>query len=142
MLVASLLQRVSEYLNTDELLQVETVHTMQNGSLKPTLNIKLFVKEYNKYVDYTMLSGGQRLQADLRFLKGITNSLGSVSMLLMDETFKYFSTDAVYTGIDIINDMKVDKVFLILHGMDNDKISENTIHVTLTENGSQYARIS
>lgn len=142
LLVASLLQKVSEYLNTDELLKVETVQELQNGSLRPTLNIKLFVKEYSKYVDYCMLSGGQRLQADLRFLKGITNSLGSVSMLLMDETFKYFSTDAVYTGIDIINDMKVDKVFLILHGMDNDKISENTIQVTLTEGGSQYVRIS
>ena len=141
LLVASLLQRVSEYLNTDELLQVETVHTMQNGSLKPTLNIKLFVKEYNKYVDYTMLSGGQRLQADLRFLKGITNSLGSVSVLFMDETFKYFSSDAVYTGIDIINDMKVDKVFLIIHGMNNEQLSDNNILVTLSDKGSKYTKV-
>ena len=141
LLVASLLQRVSEYLNTDELLQVETVHTMQNGSLKPTLNIKLFVKEYNKYVDYTMLSGGQRLQADLRFLKGITNSLGSVSVLFMDETFKYFSSDAVYSGIDIINDMKVDKVFLIIHGMNNEQLSDNNILVTLSDKGSKYTKV-
>jgi DNA repair exonuclease SbcCD ATPase subunit len=141
LLVASLLQRVSEYLNTDELLQVETVHTMQNGSLKPTLNIKLFVKEYNKYVDYTMLSGGQRLQADLRFLKGITNSLGSVSVLFMDETFKYFSSDAVYIGIDIINDMKVDKVFLIIHGMNNEQLSDNNILVTLSDKGSKYTKV-
>ena len=141
LLVASLLQRVSEYLNTDELLQVETVHTMQNGSLKPTLNIKLFVKEYNKYVDYSMLSGGQRLQADLRFLKGITNSLGSVSVLFMDETFKYFSSDAVYTGIDIINDMKVDKVFLIIHGMNNEQLSDNNILVTLSDKGSKYTKV-
>ena len=141
LLVASLLQRVSEYLNTDELLQVETVHTMQTGSLKPTLNIKLFVKEYNKYVDYTMLSGGQRLQADLRFLKGITNSLGSVSVLFMDETFKYFSSDAVYTGIDIINDMKVDKVFLIIHGMNNEQLSDNNILVTLSDKGSKYTKV-
>ena len=141
LLVASLLQKVSDYLNTDEMLKVETVQEMQNGSLRPTLNIKLFVKEYNKYVDYCMLSGGQRLQADLRFLKGITNSLGSVSILLMDETFKYFSTDAVFTGIDIINDMKVDKVFLIIHGMDNDKISDNTINVVLNENGSKYIKM-
>lgn len=141
LLVASLLQKVSDYLNTDSMLKVETVQELQNGSLRPTLNIKLFVNEYRKYVDYCMLSGGQRLQADLRFLKGITNSLGSVSILLMDETFKYFSTDAVYTGIDIINDMKVDKVFLIIHGMDNDKISESTINVVLDENGSKYIKM-
>lgn len=140
LLVASLLQKVSEYLNVDSNLKVETVHEMQNGALKPTLNIKLFVKEYNKYVDYCMLSGGQRLQADLRFLKGITNTLGSVSVLFLDETFKYFSTDAVYTGVDIINDMNVDKVFLILHGLDNEQIATSTINVKLTEHGSQYSK--
>ena len=88
-----------------------------------------------------MLSGGQRLQADLRFLKGITNSLGSVSVLFMDETFKYFSSDAVYTGIDIINDMKVDKVFLIIHGMNNEQLSDNNILVTLSDKGSKYTKV-
>lgn len=138
LLVASLLQKVSNYLNTDENLKVETVHELQNGTLKPTLNIKLFVKEYNKYVDYGLLSGGQRLQADLRFLKGITNTLGSVSVMLMDETFKYFSTDAVYAGLDIIDEMHVNKVFLILHGMDNEILSKNIINVKLTDKGSIF----
>lgn len=138
LLVATLLQKVAEYLNTDKMLKVETVEELQNGSLKPTLNIKLFVKEYNKYVDYAMLSGGQRLLADLRFLKGITDTLGSMSILLLDETFKFFSTETVYEGVEILKSMNVDKTFLILHGSDTESFSDKTINVVLTENGSKY----
>lgn len=138
LLVASLLQKVASYLNTDNSLKVETVEELQNGSLKPTLNIKLFVKEYNKYVDYAMLSGGQRLLADLRFLKGITETLGSISILLLDETFKFFSTETVFEGVEIIKSMNVDKTFLILHGSDTESFSDKTINVVLTENGSKY----
>lgn len=139
LLVASLLQKVAEYLNSDNELKVETIEELQNGSLKPTLNIKLFVKEYSKYVDYAMLSGGQRLLADLRFLKGITNTIGSISVIFMDETFKFFSTETVFEGIEIIKNMNVEKAFLILHGSDNETLADKNITVTLTEKGSVYA---
>lgn len=138
LLVASLLQKVAKYLNTDESLKVETTQELQNGSIRPTLNIKLFVKAYNKYVDYGMLSGGQRLLADLKFLKGITQTLGSVSILLLDETFKFFSSETVIEGIEIIKSLNVDKSFLILHGSDSECFSDKTIRVTLGENGSKY----
>lgn len=138
LLVASLLQKVAKYLNTDESLKVETTQELQNGSIRPTLNIKLFVKAYNKYVDYSMLSGGQRLLADLKFLKGITQTLGSVSILLLDETFKFFSSETVIEGIEIIKSLNVDKSFLILHGSDSECFSDKTIRVTLGENGSKY----
>lgn len=138
LLVASLLQKVAKYLNKDESLKVETTQELQNGSIRPTLNIKLFVKAYNKYVDYSMLSGGQRLLADLKFLKGITQTLGSVSILLLDETFKFFSSETVIEGIEIIKSLNVDKSFLILHGSDSECFSDKTIRVTLGENGSKY----
>ena len=138
LLVASLLQKVAKYLNTDESLKVETTQELQNGSIRPTLNIKMFVKAYNKYVDYSMLSGGQRLLADLKFLKGITQTLGSVSILLLDETFKFFSSETVIEGIEIIKSLNVDKSFLILHGSDSECFSDKTIRVTLGENGSKY----
>ena len=138
LLVASLLQKVAKYLNTDESLKVETTQELQNGSIRPTLNIKLFVKAYNKYVDYSMLSGGQRLLADLKFLKGITQTLGTVSILLLDETFKFFSSETVIEGIEIIKSLNVDKSFLILHGSDSECFSDKTIRVTLGENGSKY----
>lgn len=138
LLVATLLQKVAEYLNTDKMLKVETVEELQNGSLKPTLNIKLFVKEYNKYVDYAMLSGGQRLLADLRFLKGITETLGSISVLFLDETFKFFSTETVFEGVEILKSTNVDKIFLILHGSDTESFSDKNINVVLTEEGSKY----
>lgn len=138
LLVAALLQKVAEYLNSDKELKVETIEQLQNGSLRPTLNIKLYVKEYDKYVDYAMLSGGQRLLADLRFLKGITNTIGSIAVIFMDETFKFFSTETVFEGIEIIKNMNVDKVFLILHGSDNETLADKNITVTLTENGSYY----
>lgn len=138
LLVASLLQKVAEYLNSDKELKVETIEELQNGSLKPTLNIRLYVKEYGKYVDYAMLSGGQRLLADLRFLKGITNTIGSMAVIFMDETFKFFSTETVFEGIEIIKNMNVERVFLILHGSDNETLADKNITVTLTENGSRY----
>lgn len=138
LLVATLLQKVSEYLNTDKDLKVETVEELQNGSLHPTLNIKLFVKAYGKFVNYNLLSGGQRLLADLKFLKGITDTLGSVSVLLLDETFKFFSTEYVYEGVEIIKNMNVDKSFLILHGSDTENFGDQNLNVTLTENGSEY----
>lgn len=138
LLVASLLQKVAKFLNTDPSLKVETTQELQNGSIRPTLNIKMFVKAYNKYVDYSMLSGGQRLLADLKFLKGITQTLGTVSILLLDETFKFFSTETVIEGIEIIKSLNVDKSFLILHGSDSECFSDKTIRVALEENGSKY----
>lgn len=85
-----------------------------------------------------MLSGGQRLLADLRFLKGITNTIGSIAVIFMDETFKFFSTETVFEGIEIIKNMNVERVFLILHGSDNETLADKNITVTLTENGSRY----
>lgn len=138
LLVASLLKKVSEYLNTDKDLKVETIHELQNGSLRPTLNIKLFVKQYNTYVDYAMLSGGQALLADLKFLKGITETLGSVSIMFLDEIFKFFSPDTVKECLTLLDEINVNKVFLILHG--DYETDAKTIHVYLDkEKGSVYS---
>ena len=137
LLVASLLKKVSEYLNTDKDLKVETIHELQNGSLRPTLNIKLFVKQYNTYVDYAMLSGGQALLADLKFLKGITETLGSVSIMFLDEIFKFFSPDTVKECLTLLDEINVNKVFLILHG--DYEVDSKIINVILDKDkGSIY----
>lgn len=142
MLVASLLSKVAEYLNTDELLKVETTTQLQNGSLKPSLNIKLFVKEFNTYVDYDKLSGGQRLQADLRFLNGITNTLGNISFMLLDETFKFFDQSVIVESSSIMKTMNVKQIFLILHGGHESAIADHIINATLDlKNGSIYTKI-
>ncbi len=137
LLVAALLKKVSDLLNIDKGLKVETVHELQNGTLKPTLNIKLFVPQYNKYVDYAMLSGGQALLADLKFLKGITQTLGSVSIMFLDEILKFFSAETVMDSIELLKEINVNKIFLILHG--DYETNSNVIHVELNkEKGSIY----
>lgn len=142
MLVATLLSKVAEYLNTDELLQVTTVSKLQNGNLKPNLNIKLYVPEYNKYVDYDKLSGGQRLQADLRFLNGITNTLGSMSIIFADEIFKFFDEQTIIESASILKGMSVDKIFVVLHGGHENAISDHIIKVTLDKDkGSVYTKV-
>ena len=138
LLVAAMLKKVSDFLNIDRSLKIETVHELQNGTLKPTLNIKLFVPQYNKYVDYVMLSGGQALLADLKFLKGITQTLGSVSIMFLDEILKFFSADTVLDSIELLKEINVGKIFLILHG--DYETNSNTINVKLDEEkGSVYS---
>lgn len=141
LLVASLLSKVSDYLNHDKMLKVETIEELSNGNLKPTLNIKLRVSQLgkDKFVDYAFLSGGQRLQADLRFLAGIASTLGSVSVMFLDELFKFFSTEAILEGVEIIKTMNIGSVFLIIHGMRGEDISQKCIHARLDEKlGSIY----
>ena len=129
---------VSDFLNIDKSLKVETVHELQSGTLKPTLNIKLFVPQYNKYVDYAMLSGGQALLADLKFLKGITQTLGSVSIMFLDEILKFFSADTVMDSIELLKEINVGKIFLILHG--DYETNSNIINVRLDKDkGSVYS---
>jgi DNA repair exonuclease SbcCD ATPase subunit len=138
LLVAAMLKKVSDFLNIDKSLKVETVHELQSGTLKPTLNIKLFVPQYNKYVDYAMLSGGQALMADLKFLKGITQTLGSVSVMFLDEILKFFSADTVLDSIELLKEINVNKIFLILHG--DYETNSNVIKVELDkEKGSVYS---
>lgn len=142
-LVATLLQKVAEYLNDDELLQVETTRELQNESLKPSLNIRLYVDKYDKFVDYSFLSGGQRLIADLRFLVGITNSLGGIGMIFLDELFKFFDEDNIMEASELLNSMKVDSIFLIVHSDLASAISENNINTVLTsEGGTKYIRMT
>lgn len=138
LLVAAMLKKVSDFLNIDKSLKVETVHELQSGTLKPTLNIKLFVPQYNKYVDYAMLSGGQALLADLKFLKGITQTLGSVSVMFLDEILKFFSADTVMDSIELLKEINVGKIFLILHG--DYETNSNIINVRLDKDkGSVYS---
>lgn len=139
MLVASLLKKIAEKFNADENLKVETVTELQNGSIRPTLNLKLFVEKYQKYVDYNMLSGGQKLQADIRFLCGLTIMLGNVSTFFMDEIFKYMDDVSIIELSELLKELNTDKVFLVLHGNLQGSVADRVIHCQLTENGSIYS---
>jgi DNA repair exonuclease SbcCD ATPase subunit len=141
LLVATLLNKVSDSLNHDELLKVETINTQGNGVPKPTLNIKLYVEEYDTYIDYDRLSGGQKLQADLRFLSGLTDSLGSISFMMMDETFKFFDDESIMESAEILKTMNTKNIFLIIHGVAPESFSNNILEVTLTDKGSKYEKI-
>ena len=138
MLVASILKKIAQSFNTDENLKVETITELQNGSIKPTLNLKLFVSKYQKYVDYNMLSGGQKLEADVRFLSGLTQMLGSVSMFFMDEVFKYMDEPSIIELSELLKGLNSDKIFLVLHGTLQSSIADRVIKCQLTEGGSVY----
>lgn len=138
MLVASLLKKIAEKFNADDNLKVETVTELQNGNIRPTLNLKLFVEKYQKYVDYNMLSGGQKLQADIRFLNGLTVMLGSVSVFFMDEIFKYMDDTSIIELSELLKGLNTDKIFLVLHGNLQSSVADRVIRCTLTENGSIY----
>lgn len=142
LLVAALLEKVSEYLNQDDLLKVETTDKLTSGTVKPCLNIKLYVQEFDQYIDYDFLSGGQKLQADLRFLQGITNTLGTISFMMFDELFKFFDEEAIHECADIMKSMNVKNMFLILHGDHHSALTNSIINVSLDpELGSIYSQL-
>jgi len=142
LLVAKLLEKVSEYLNDDESLQVVTTETLQNGSVKPVLNIKMFMPDLDQFVDYDKLSGGNKLLADIKFLKCITNAIGGIGTIFMDEVFKFFDDKSVVESSEILKEANIDSIMLILHGGHEAAISDNIIKVSLSkEKGSTYERV-
>lgn len=138
MLVATLLKKIAEKFNTDENIKVETVTELNNGSIRPTLNLKLFVEKYQKYVDYNTLSGGQKLLADIRFLAGLTQMLGWVSTFFMDEIFKYMDDPSIIELSELLKTLNTDKIFLVLHGNLQSSVADRVISCNMTENGSIY----
>jgi signal peptidase I len=143
LLVATLLQQVAESINNDDQLEIITTEKLGNGTIKPSLNLRLFVPNLNQFIDYDKLSGGNKLMADIRFLKSITELLGGIGMLFMDEVFKFFDDTNIISASDLIKEFKVGTSFLILHGGHESAISHDIIEVTLDENdGSKYIRIS
>lgn len=137
LLVAHTLQNLSEYLNSEE-LKVTTIKTLKQGTIAPTLDIALYVKEFNTYIPYNRLSGGQALLADLYFLKGLTKLTKSIGFIFMDELFKFFDSDNITLASEILRDTNVKKTLLIIHDQSATSIADNLITVSLTENGSQY----
>lgn len=141
LLVATLLKEVSDKINTDDRIQVQTLGILQNGSVVPTLNLKLFVPQYSKYINYDMLSGGQRLIADIRFLSCVMSLTGKIGTLFLDEIFKYLSDTAILELSEMLKELNVGTIFLTLHGNMQQNISNNILHVDLTNNGSIYTKI-
>ncbi len=141
LLVAALLKEVSDKINTDDKIQVQTLDTLQNGSVIPTLNLKLYVPQYDKYINYDMLSGGQRLIADIRFLSCVMSLTGKIGTLFLDEIFKYLSDTAIIELSEMLKELTVNTIFLTLHGNMQQNISNNIIHVELTNAGSVYTKI-
>lgn len=138
LLIRRLLDEISEKLNTDENIQVKTTAEQQNGRLVPTLNLALFVPEYNRFIDYDMLSGGQKLQADIRFLKCVTRILGKISNVFFDEIFKYLSDNAIIEMSEYLKNLDIQNIYLTLHGNLQQSVADNNIFVRLTEHGSIY----
>lgn len=141
LLVAALLKEVSDKINTDDKIQVQTIDTLQNGSVIPTLNLKLYVSQYDKYINYDMLSGGQRLIADIRFLSCIMSLTGKIGTLFLDEIFKYLSDTAIIELSEMLKELDVNIIFLTLHGNMQQNISNNILHVDLSNDGSVYTKI-
>jgi DNA repair exonuclease SbcCD ATPase subunit/DNA repair exonuclease SbcCD nuclease subunit len=141
LLVAALLKEVSDKINTDEKIQVQTLDVLQNGSVIPTLNLKLYVPQYDKYINYDMLSGGQRLIADIRFLACVMSLTGKIGTLFLDEIFKYLSDTAIIELSEMLKELNVPTIFLTLHGNMQQNISNNIIHVELTNAGSVYTKM-
>lgn len=139
LLVAELLKQLSNQLNSDRELKVETIQVCQNGAVKPALNIMLFNHKLQTYVDYQYLSGGQRLIADLRFLKGLLRTLKCPPLvLLLDEVFKFFDDNAILAASDILKEIRniTKSVFLILHGNLQQTVGDNIIELKLTDKGT------
>lgn len=139
LLVAKMLEQLAEHLNSDKLLQVETIQTCQNGSVKPTLNIALYNEALCKYIDYQYLSGGQRLIADLRFLKGLVSSLAPApQILLLDEVFKFFDNNTILEASEVLRAIQsyVPSIYLILHGDLQQEVGDKVITVEMTNKGT------
>ena len=139
LLVAKMLEQLAEHLNSDKLLQVETIQTCQNGSVKPTLNIALYNEALRKYIDYQYLSGGQRLIADLRFLKGLVSSLAPApQILLLDEVFKFFDNNTILEASEVLRAIQqfVPSIYLILHGDLQQEVGDKVITVEMTNKGT------
>ena len=83
-----------------------------------------------------MLSGGQAMLADLKFLKGLTNALGGLGCIFLDETFKFFSPKTITECFDTLNTLNIDSIFLIIHA--EVEGAGKTIEVSLTDAGSKY----
>ena len=140
LLVAKMLEQLAAHLNSDRLLQVETIQTCQNGSVKPTLNIALYNEALRKYIDYQYLSGGQRLIADLRFLKGLVSSLAlAPQILLLDEVFKFFDNNTILEASEVLRAIQqyVPSIYLILHGDLQQEVGDRVITVEMTNKGTR-----
>lgn len=138
LLVANLLKKVAAKLNTNNNLLVETIKEFKNGNVAPTLNIKLFVDEYNDYIDYNELSGAQVLLADIYFLDGLLQLVGGLGFMYLDELFKFFDTENIIYAGELLKELPVKQLFLVIHGSQL-AVADNHIEVSLTKEGSQYS---
>lgn len=141
LLVATLLQDISDKLNVDPKIKVQTISTTQGGKVIPTLNLQLYVDQYKQFIDYDMLSGGQKLVADIRFLACIISLTGRISTLFLDEIFKYLSDTAILEMSELLKELDINTIFITLHGNMQGNISNSILHVSLSENGSTYEKI-
>lgn len=139
LLVAKLLESVAAKLNTDPNLRVVTTKTLKNKTVKPTLNIELFVEKRNRYVEYDDLSGGEILIADILFLKGLTYLCGGIGCVFLDEIFKFFDESNIFYCCDILKQCNFSQMFLIVHPEDLlVNIADTVTRVSLENDASVF----
>jgi DNA repair exonuclease SbcCD nuclease subunit len=140
--ICAVLERLTDLINTNSEVKIELFKKQKNGKIKPTLNISM-KDEKGFWIDYRQLSGGERLYADLVFLKSLINFVGGIGFILLDETFKFFSKDYLEKSFQILSSIAVKNLFLIYHG---DLLSEiksySNIKVRKLQGNSQYEIIN
>lgn len=139
LLVAQLLQNVADKMNSTSTLVVETVKKLTTGGVSPALNIKMYVDDLGSYIDYSDLSGGQVLVADLTFLSDLINLVGGLGLVMFDEIFKFFDDDNIMLAGEILQELNTNVSLLTLHSDLSTALADTMIQAELTSEGSKFS---
>jgi hypothetical protein len=110
--VRSVLEESSKILSTD-VLKVRTVKTLSSGEPRPDLSLEMMVGKH--WINYSNLSGGQVATADMMFLMSLIRVAGGSGLLVLDETFKFLSIEAIDEFGKILSECAAHDRFVITH---------------------------
>ena len=91
------------------------------------LDIECYYKVDNEWLEYEALSSGQRALVDVQLILHMSNGAGTV---LMDEPFANMDPTKIEQALSIIQEAKVNKLFLTSH-QDINNIFDSKISLQL-----------
>jgi len=110
--MASMLEEVGDHLSNG-FVRVRAVKRLKSGEARPHFSLEMKVNE--NWLDFDLLSGGQKSLAEVTFFARLASIIGGVEDLLLDESFRYLDEDSVVRAMIALTEGGIKRVFLVSH---------------------------
>jgi chromosome segregation ATPase len=110
LIFTEILNRLTENFTNDN-FEFKTLSSKKNGKLYSDLSVKYNV-DGKYYLDYELLSSGQKTLCDIYFL---FRTILSSGVLIFDEFLKYLDGDNINIAIDMLKLMNVNNLIISTH---------------------------